>query len=181
MADPYIITQTAEELQNILDNSVSGLKAVSIAQNCELSQVIDSTNTTTVLDDVLYIYDASQQVTYGMPALTTIGETIVSVSGGVLTTSDGVEYGLNEFVDDNSYNFQPSQAASPKVFQPQKSMFAFHYDGPYITNFTDLLDKADELGVPVCIGAIKNLTNGASGGQNENPLYGYVTDYIDAQ
>lgn len=68
-----------------------------------------------------------------------------------------------------------------KVFDPREVLFAFHFDGPYITNFEALLDKADELGVPVCIGSINDLTNGAVGGQNENPNFGYVGQLVDAQ
>lgn len=74
----------------------------------------------------------------------------------------------------------PTSIESPLVFSPKKAAFAFHFDGPYINNFTNLLDKADELGVKVGIGAIKSITNGAYGGTNESATWGYVSDYVSA-
>lgn len=53
------------------------------------SQVVYSTDTTTVLDNVLYIYDATSQVTWGVPALDSAGKTIASVVGSALTTTGG--------------------------------------------------------------------------------------------
>ena len=67
-----------------------------------------------------------------------------------------------------------------KVFAPEKALFAFHYDGAYIDNFTILLDKADALGIPVCIGAIQTMTNGAPRGASEVAIWGYENMYIDA-
>lgn len=67
-----------------------------------------------------------------------------------------------------------------QVFAPKEAVFAFHFDGGYINNFTGLLDKAEQLGVKVGIGAIKSLTNGSYGGTNQSANFGYNTDYIDA-
>lgn len=65
------------------------LKSIARSLNVLNTQVIYSTDTTTVLDDVLYIYDASEQITYEKPSDVGAGEVIVSVSSGVLTTGVG--------------------------------------------------------------------------------------------
>lgn len=67
----------------------STLQAIARSLNVQDSQVIYSTDTTTLLDDVLYIYDASTQEAWGKPVSVGAGETIVSVSGSDLVTSGG--------------------------------------------------------------------------------------------
>ena len=106
---------------------------------------------------------------------------IAEISGNNLVedlrNNDGLSNKIAS-VKDAQYKRQGSKKT--KVFEPEAAQFAFHFDGPYVSNLTTLLDKADELGVPVCIGSINNLTNCALGGQNENPKYGYVSQLIDA-
>ena len=70
------------------------LESVARSLNATDDKIVYSSDTTTTLDDVLYIYDNSTQITYGIPALTTTGETIVSVNGGELTTSTAEVYDL---------------------------------------------------------------------------------------
>jgi len=100
----------------------------------------------------------------------------------VVTTSADVDLGgglwAKKLFESSSYNLIPVRET--KVFQPEKALFAFHFDGPYISNLTALLDKADDLGVKVCVGSIIDLTNGAYGGQNENANYGYIDQLVDA-
>lgn len=103
-----------------------------------------------------------------------------------ITAADVVEDlrsvdGLAQQIKDVSKEkYKLSSTKKTRVYAPEKAMFAFHFDGPYISNLTSLLDKADELGVKVCIGSIIELTNGAYGGVKENASYGYVHQLIDA-
>jgi hypothetical protein len=57
--------------------------------NVKDTEVIDSTNGTEVLDNVLYIYDVTDQVVWGKPTLNGSGETITDVTGSALTTTGG--------------------------------------------------------------------------------------------
>lgn len=63
--------------------------SVAMALNAAFEEVILATNTTTVLDNVLFIHDKTQDLTFGKPEQVGAGETIVSVVGSVLTTSAG--------------------------------------------------------------------------------------------
>ena len=116
------------------------------------------------------------------------GATWDVVIGQVLPVSDGVVNHStlnlqlvrrdNTFIENRLSGLIPSREVV--VFSPKKALFAFHFDGPYITNFEALLDKAEELDVPVCIGSINDLTNGAFGGRNESANFGYVSNLVDA-
>ena len=116
------------------------------------------------------------------------GATWDVVAGQALTVGDGV-------VNHDTLNLQlvrrdntrvenrinsTLSSVKTKVFSPQKALFAFHFDGPYISNLTSLLDSADALGVPVCIGSIVDQTNGAYGGTNEDAGQAYTDQLIDA-
>ena len=65
------------------------IRSVARSLNVSETEVIFATDTTTVLDNVLYIYDASAQTTWGVPALDSAGKTIVEVDGSDLTTAGG--------------------------------------------------------------------------------------------
>lgn len=66
----------------------TSITAIARSLNVPDTAVIYSTDTVTLLDDVSYIYDASTQTTWGVPAGVGAGEVIVSVgAGGVLTTN----------------------------------------------------------------------------------------------
>lgn len=83
---------------------VSDLTQIARSLNVVDSAVIYATDTTTELDGVSYIYDASTQTTYGVPTLNSAGETIVSVSGSNLVTSGGsytlIKHNTNILADD---------------------------------------------------------------------------------
>ena len=64
--------------------------AVARSLNVTNGNVIYLSDTTTVLDDVLYIYDFIAQEAWRKPSSVGTGETIVSISNGILTTSSGV-------------------------------------------------------------------------------------------
>ena len=84
---------TYKQLQDASVLGVSGLLTLEViarSLNVKESQVIFSTDTVTVLDSVLYIYDASQQLTYEKPMLDGAGEVMVSVFDNQLTTTGGV-------------------------------------------------------------------------------------------
>lgn len=63
------------------------LSGIARSLNVLDSEVVYSTDTTTVLDGVLYIYDESEQAIFRKDDSVGLGETIVSVVGGVLTTN----------------------------------------------------------------------------------------------
>ena len=70
--------------------------AVARSLNVTNGNVIYSTDTTTVLDNVLYIYDAATQITWGVPSGVGAGEVIVSVVGDILETDGaGSPYALD--------------------------------------------------------------------------------------
>ena len=75
-------------------SGIQELQTVARSLNVLDSQVIYSTDTTTVLDDVLYIYDATEQVTWSLPSDVGTGEVIVSVSSGGVLTTDAASYTL---------------------------------------------------------------------------------------
>jgi hypothetical protein len=77
------------------------LKSIARSLNVADSAVIYSTDTSTVLDNVQYIYDASAETTWGVPVLDNTGETIVSVTGSALVTSGG-SYDLLKYFDENN-------------------------------------------------------------------------------
>lgn len=103
---------------------------------------------------------------------TILDEEITSL--GVHLNSLGVHLNSVEYKD------TPTSVNNPTVRPPKEPVFAFHFDGPYIANFTTLLDKADELGVKVGIGSINDLTNGAFGGKSGDSNFGSVEDLINA-
>ena len=72
-----------------IDHSLDTLTQIARSFNVLDSQVIHSTDTVTVLDGVLYIYDSGSQVTWGVPTLNGPGETITSVVGSALETTGG--------------------------------------------------------------------------------------------
>lgn len=78
----------AADLGAIAD-PIEFLQAIARSINVLDSQVIYSTDTATVLDNVLYIYDAPAQTTWGVPELDSTGKTIVSVDGSTLNTTGG--------------------------------------------------------------------------------------------
>ena len=63
------------------------LKSIARSLNVLDSEVIYSTDTITVLDNVFYIYDPVNQKIWSKPVSVGVGETILSVVGNVLTTS----------------------------------------------------------------------------------------------
>lgn len=65
----------------------SEIKAIARGFNVTEDRVKFSSDNTTVLDNVLYLYDSSVQTTWGVPELDGAGETIVSVVGDQLTTT----------------------------------------------------------------------------------------------
>ena len=67
----------------------SKLYTVATSLNVSITEVVYATDTTTVLDDVLYIYDLDEETTWGVPELDSTGKTIVSVVGSTLTTTGG--------------------------------------------------------------------------------------------
>ena len=80
----------AAEAQASVDNIQ--LTAIARLLNVLDSEVIYSTDVTKVLNPatgalVHYIFDADNQVTYAVPPLSTTGETLISVDGTTLTTS----------------------------------------------------------------------------------------------
>jgi len=79
-----------DEIQK-LDGSdfVQSTETIARSLNVTNSVVIYSTDTSTELDNVLYIYNASNQTTWGKPASVGTGETIVSVTGSSLLTNVG--------------------------------------------------------------------------------------------
>ena len=78
---------TFEEMD---DNFIfTDIRSVARSLNVSETEVIFATDTTTVLDNVLYIYDETAQVIWGVPELDSTGKTIVSVVGDVLTTTGG--------------------------------------------------------------------------------------------
>lgn len=92
------------------DTTVSGLstlETIALALNVTSGEVVDSTDSSTILNpeegsDVLYIFDAEKQTTYGVPPLTTTGEAITQVDGYTLTTTGGT-YLLTPVLDNNYY------------------------------------------------------------------------------
>lgn len=84
------------EADPVTSTSASELSVIARSLNVEDGQVIYSSDTTTVLDDVLYIYDASAQITWALPALDSTGKTVVTVVGAVLTTTGGT--GSNTYI-----------------------------------------------------------------------------------
>ena len=72
-----------------LIDSIGDIVAIARSLNVTDSEVIYSTDTNTVLDNVLYIYHASSQVVWGKPSGVGAGETIVAVSSSTLITSGG--------------------------------------------------------------------------------------------
>ena len=69
--------------------AIGELQTIARSLNALDSEVIYSTDTVTSLDNVLYIYDAPTQTTWGVPELDSTGKTIDSVVGDVLTTTGG--------------------------------------------------------------------------------------------
>ncbi len=90
---PYTPTGTdptqAPELGKWVAVAQGELKSIARSLNVADSEVIYSTDTVTVLDNVPYIYDASTQTTWGKPAGVGAGETITDVTGSALTTTGG--------------------------------------------------------------------------------------------
>lgn len=77
------LTVSAEHL-NLTDTD---LQSVARSLNILNSQIIYTTNTTSILDGILNVYDSTAQKSWGMPILDTAGETIQSVVGDLLTTN----------------------------------------------------------------------------------------------
>ena len=69
-----------------LRGEVDGI-ATARALNVNVDSIIYSTDTVTVLDNVLYIYDTTAQTTWAKPSSVGAGETIVSIVGSTLTTN----------------------------------------------------------------------------------------------
>ena len=82
-------------IHNVFEGEpITELEAIARSLNVLDSQVIYSTDTTTVLDNVLYIYDQSAQITYSIPVLNGTGETIISLTSNKLTTTGFDAYNL---------------------------------------------------------------------------------------
>lgn len=89
-----VTINTTEDSLRIHDGSKVGghsitLQSIARSLNVQDSEVIYSDDTVTVLNNVLYIYDASTQTTWGKPAGVGAGETITNVTGSALTTTGG--------------------------------------------------------------------------------------------
>ena len=67
--------------------NISELQSIARSLNIFDGRVIYSTDTTTVLDNMLYIFDAV--TTWSIPTLDSTGKTVVSVVDGTLTTTGG--------------------------------------------------------------------------------------------
>ena len=78
----------------------SKLYTVATSLNVSITEVVYATDTATVLDDVLYIYDLDNEVTWGKPSSVGAGEVIVSVVGDQLTT-DVTTYTLKNLTATN--------------------------------------------------------------------------------
>jgi len=83
--------------------NLSELQTIARSINALDTQVIYSTDTTTLLDNVLYIYDATMQKTWATPILNGAGETIASVSGSSLITSGGSYILIPEVVGEGGF------------------------------------------------------------------------------
>jgi hypothetical protein len=70
-------------------SNVSKRQAIALSLNVPKESVLYSTDTTTPLDNIQFIYAADQQLTYSVPSTVGAGETIVSVVNDVLNTSGG--------------------------------------------------------------------------------------------
>jgi hypothetical protein len=101
---PYTPTGTdptqSPELGKWVAVAQGEIKSIARSLNVADSAVIYSTDTVTQLDNVLYIYDASTQTTWGKPSGVGAGETITDVTGSALTTSGG-SYTLVNVVTNN--------------------------------------------------------------------------------
>ena len=88
-------------IDGIPGSLLTELKAIARSLNVPDSAVIYSTDTTTVLDDIAYIYNASVSKAYITPVGIGAGEKISSVDGLVLTT-DSSTYQLQPVKEVNS-------------------------------------------------------------------------------
>jgi len=93
-AGPFPVTVDAStpsaDTEDWFNVTLEARKTVARSLNVLDSQVIYSTDAATLLDNVLYIYDAVTQTTWSIPTLDSTGKTIVSVSTlGALVTTGG--------------------------------------------------------------------------------------------
>ncbi|MEZ8542898.1 phage tail protein [Vibrio splendidus] len=102
------------------------------------------------------------------------GDAVSEFLNGVISTSNGK---LVELVPLSSQVL--TGESKTKTIRPAKPVFAFHFDGGYVNNFTNLIDKADSLGVPVCLGTIRNMTRDVVGG-SLSPEHCTVGQIVDA-
>lgn len=95
-------TVNAERLaDNILGPVLADLNAIARSLNVQDDQVIFSTDTTTQLDNILFIYDDSAEIIYAKPpGVITAGEKIVSTVGDQLTTTVSL-YTMSKVSTDN--------------------------------------------------------------------------------
>lgn len=84
IADTAVASQRLDATKKIID-----IRSIARSLNVSGNEVIHSTDTSTVLDNVLYIYDETAQVTWEVPTLNGTGETIISVTNDSLVTSGG--------------------------------------------------------------------------------------------
>lgn len=122
MAD-FQTNYLGEEFNEGLNGGINvTLYATAVAMGCKYSEVIRTTNTDTILNDVLYLYEPTQEVIYKLPTVAD-DVTIVSVVLGILTTSDAASYPLEvvnliDSVNAQSIDGEKTFTVPPKVPAP---------------------------------------------------------------
>tara|TARA_R110002096_G_scaffold38083_1_gene105519 strand:- start:202 stop:2538 length:2337 start_codon:yes stop_codon:yes gene_type:complete len=92
LADCVAAKVAAAASASSVDTTVTIARSLNILN----SQIIYSTDTTSLLDDVLYIYNNSAQKNWAIPNLVGLGERIISVTGSTLVTTSAT-YILRDF------------------------------------------------------------------------------------
>ena len=114
-------------------SGIQELETVARSLNALDSEVIYSTDTVTVLDNVLYIYDPSNQTTWGKPAGIPDGQKISVVdTQGVLTTTDLNTYTLIRSATENQYDLTQWGFVSGSVGSSEFATAMTYLNGLYL-------------------------------------------------